>query len=105
MGLPKGGEGLPWQAYGPAWCRAGWVAKAVADQSLEAEACRRAREQFYRNNAVQDEVGHALFRRQFRQAAIGELFGQHLSPPLPLGAHLIRLLDHAYGLWTPVDCV
>ena len=25
-GAAQGGEGLPWQAYGPAWCRAGWLA-------------------------------------------------------------------------------
>jgi hypothetical protein len=24
-GAAQGGEGLPWQAYGPAWCSARWV--------------------------------------------------------------------------------
>jgi hypothetical protein len=27
-GAAQGGEGLPWKAYGPAWCRAGWLSSS-----------------------------------------------------------------------------
>lgn len=35
----------------------------------------------------------------------GELLAQHLGDLLPMGAHLIRLLDHEYCLWPPAGFV
>jgi hypothetical protein len=51
-GAAQGGEGLPWQAYGPAWCRAGWLASCLYACASISRGTSAPRRRFFRQNHV-----------------------------------------------------